>query len=154
MKKIAFTTALLASITSLSASAAIPCPGCAVPLELVEMARAQSEPTLVFPPGYEIELSGQAVPIEGFDECPSQGAFMTKVFGPSPNDGASNCIVLSKDRSTVPVRIFLPSGAVIEEWEIHRETGETESGRFYKRTSLKRPDGTLVVPASVNDHAS
>lgn len=108
-----------------------------------------NSPTLVLSPGYEIDVDGQDVPIQGFAECPTQGALMTRFFGPVLDEGALDCVVLSEDRSTVSVRLFLPSGPVVEEWEIIRETGELEGGRVYKRTSLKRPDGTLVVPATL-----
>lgn len=106
-----------------------------------------NEPTLVIPPGFEIEVPGQNISIRGFDECPSEGALMTKIFGSAPYAGAHDCIVLSEGRTTVPVRLFPASGSVVEDWEIIREVGETASGRTYKKTSLKRPDGTLVVPA-------
>lgn len=105
--------------------------------------------TLVFTPGYMIDVDGQDVSIAGFDDCPRQSALMTRVFGPAPNDGGMDCIVLSEDRSAVSVRLFLPGGSVIEKWNIIRETGSSEGGRFYKRTALKRPDGTPVVPASL-----
>lgn len=114
-----------------------------------DQARDIGETTLVFTPGYMIDVDGQDVAIAGFDDCPRQSALMTRVFGPAPNDGGMDCIVLSEDRSAVSVRLFLPGGSVIEKWEIIRETGSSEGGRFYKRTALKRPDGTLVVPASL-----
>lgn len=105
--------------------------------------------TLVFTPGYVIDVDGQGVSIAGFDECPRQSALMTRFFGPAPNDGGMDCIVLSEDLSTVSVRLFLPSGHVVENWEIIRETGELEGGRVYQRTYLKRPSGELVVPATL-----
>lgn len=143
MKKFSLLPALFIAIFNMEANATgIPCPGCAIPFEDLEKVG------LVLPPGYEIEISGESVPIQGFDECPSRQSFMSKLFGSSPNEGRSTCVALYKDRSSVPVRVFLPSGMVIEEWEINRETGETESGRFYRRTSLTRPDGSLVVPAT------
>ncbi len=105
--------------------------------------------TLVFAPGYVINMDGQDVSIAGFDECPRQSALMTRIFGHAPNDGDMGCIVLSEDRSRVPVRLFLQAGSVNEEWEIIREAGESEGDRFYQRTALRRPDGTLVVPATL-----
>lgn len=104
---------------------------------------------LVFTPDYLIDVDGQGVSIAGFDECPRQSALMTRFFGPAPNDGSIDCIVISEDRSTVSVRLFLPSDHIVEDWEIIRETGELEGGRVYLRTSLKRPSGELVVPSTI-----
>lgn len=105
-----------------------------------------NEPTLVFSAGYQIDVGGRPVPIQGYDECPKAGAVMVKLFGPDPLEGKTTCIVLAKDRKTVPVLVALPSGTVQEDWKIVRETGKTEDNRPYARTSLTRPDGTPVVP--------
>ena len=108
-----------------------------------------NSPALVLAPGYEIVVDGQGVPIRGFDECPTQGALMSRIFGPAPDEGAYDCVVLSEDRSTVSARLYLPTGPITEEWEIIREIGEFAGGRVYQRTALKRPNGTLVVPVQL-----
>ncbi|WP_345860474.1 hypothetical protein [Shewanella algae] len=104
-----------------------------------------AQTTLVFAPGYVIDVDGQDVSIAGFDECPHQSSLMTRVFSPSLDDGGNGCIALSDDRQTVPVILFLPSSHVVEDWEIIRESG----GKVYQRTALKRPSGELVVPATL-----
>lgn len=111
------------------------------------MASLEFDPTIIFPPGYEIQVSGQAVPIYGFDECPSQEALFSWVFDSQPFAGSQNCVVLSEDRPSVAVMIHLPSGPVTEVWTILRETNESEGGRTYHRTRLQRPDGSPVIPA-------
>lgn len=93
-----------------------------------------NEPVLEFAAGYKINVNGKAVPIAGFDDCTEAGKH--------------DCVVLSKDRAEVTVKVGLPTGSVVEQWVIIRETGETPSGRPYTQTSLRRPDGSLVSPAA------
>lgn len=106
-----------------------------------------NEPTIVLPAGFMIDISGQSVPVTGFDKCSKQDEVMSQLFGSSPDEGKSICIVLAKERDSVPVSIYLPTGKVREQWKIVRETKKTESGKPYPTTSLLRPDGSLVIPA-------
>lgn len=123
--------------------------GCdAVTNYVAELAIA-NEPTILIAAGYWIEVAGRPVPVEGFDECPKQDGIMAKLSGPAPDEGNSTCIVLAKDRAKVPVLVALPTGAAREDRDIIRDTGKAESGRDYSRTSLRRPDASLVVPAAI-----
>jgi hypothetical protein len=127
----------------------LPLAGCdGVTSKVLEMT-GESEPTIVIPPGYKITIDGKPVPIFGFDECPKSDSTMVKVFGESPTDGFHNCIVLTKDRAKVPVLVALSTGRVTEQWFVVRETGNTTE-QPYSRTSLRRPDGALVVPVAMN----
>jgi len=121
--------------------------GCdAVTNHVAELAVA-NEPIIVISAGFQIDVAGRPVPIQGYDECPKANPVMVKLFGPDIDEGKTTCIVLAKDRTKVPVLVALPAGAVREDWNIIRETGKTDSGRPYARTGLRRPDGSLIVPA-------
>jgi hypothetical protein len=121
--------------------------GCTDTLNHFTEMAIKDSPSLVFDPGFVIEISGKSVPIQGFDACPDAGPFMTAVFGPAPHSGEKSCIVLSKERTRVGVIIYLPSGAVHEEWRVVRGSGKTEDGRLYTWMNLLRPDGSPVIPA-------
>lgn len=107
--------------------------GCDVVINQVAEEAIKNVPTLMFEAGYKINVNGVAVPIAGFDDCSKAGKH--------------DCVVLSKDRTDVAVQVGLPTGSVVEQWIIIRDTGKTESGRPYSRTSLRRPDGSLVIPS-------
>jgi hypothetical protein len=121
--------------------------GCDAATDNIAEILSANEPTIVIPEGFQIDISGRSVPVQGFDECPKQDKTMSQLFGPSSNEGQSTCIVLAKDRDSVPVSIFLPTGTVREEWNIIRNSEKTENGKPYTRTSLRRPDGSFVIPA-------
>jgi hypothetical protein len=110
--------------------------GCDAAINMAAEEVIKIEPTIEFEPGYKINVDGTAVSIAGFDVC--------------SKDGKYDCVVLSKDRKVVAVQVALPTGLAVEQWAIIRETGKTESGRPYSRTSLRRPDGTLVIPATTS----
>jgi hypothetical protein len=120
--------------------------GCGQVADQASTLAGEHEPTIVLSPGYQINVAGEAVPIQGFDACPKGDDAMVKVFGPAPDDGKSTCIVIGKDQWKVSVLVGLPAGGVREDWEIVRETGTLTNGHPFARTSLRRPDGSLVVP--------
>jgi hypothetical protein len=103
-------------------------------------------PASVLPPGFLVEIAGKPIPIQGFDKCSSHDPAMTAIFGPAPNSGENTCILLNKERTKVPVLVALPSGLAREEWRIVRDSGVSETGRHYYRITLRRPDGSLVIP--------
>jgi hypothetical protein len=103
------------------------------------------EPTVVIAPGFKINVNGKPVPIAGFDACPKSDPVMIKLFGDASLEGSHDCIVLDKNRKEVRVQVAESKGVLTEQWMIIRETGKT-GNRPYLRTSLKRPDGSLVVP--------
>lgn len=107
----------------------------------------ENSPDLVFPPGFLFKVGGLSVPIEGFDECPGNDRAMSLLFGPAPNQGENSCIIIRKDKSKIPVKVYLRSGMITEEWTIVRKSGKMENGRPYLWTTLHRPDGSAVVPA-------
>lgn len=108
---------------------------------------ARSDPTIVLPAGFQIEVAGRDIPVQGFDECPKQDGFMAKLMGSAHDETGRNCIVLDKNRTEVLVLVALPTGSVKESWSIVRDTVKT-SGKSYPRTSLRRPDGSFVIPAA------
>lgn len=114
-----------------------------------------SSPAVVISPGYKVLLvkheqsikapvEGETVLISGFDECPKQDRVMEFLFGPSPDEGRNDCIVLDKARSSIPVQVAYVHAqrVAVEQWKIHRE--ETATG---ERTSLVPPSGDLVLEA-------
>lgn len=114
-----------------------------------------SSPAVVISPGYKVLLvnreqsmktpvEGETVLISGFDECPKQDRVMEFLFGPSPDEGRNDCIVLDKTRSSLPVQVAYVDArrVAVEQWKIHRE--ETATG---ERTSLVPPSGDLVFEA-------
>lgn len=125
----------------LMASAALCLAGC----EAQSNGLPSLEPTLVIAPGFEIEVAGNPIPVRGLDPCPAQNSLMDVLFG--PQEAEEDCIVLSDDRNEVAVLVYFDDGHALETWEIIRDTGKSKSGRFFMKTSLKRPDGSLVVPA-------
>jgi hypothetical protein len=129
----------------LSAAAAVSLTGCDQLRDHFTKMAIDHEPTLVIPPGFEILVDGKLVPVAGFDDCPKGDPAMNKIFGDDPLASSHDCIVLSEDRKEVQVQIANPKGVVTEQWTIIRE--KVKAGdRPYSRTSLKRPDGSLVVP--------
>lgn len=132
-----------------------------------------NEPTIVIEPGFNVVINGQSVPVSGFDRCPNSDDVAHSscivsglMFNPGykinvngvavpiigsdkcSKAGEHDCVVLLKDRTDVAVQVGLPTGSVVEKWVIIRETGKSKSGRPYSRTSLRRPDGSLVIPAA------
>ena len=99
-------------------------------------------PMLVIEPGYKVMIDGKPTPVMGHDECPSNPG--TAVFGTDPLVGQTGCIVLSKDRTEVPVSFPGPKGMVNERWTIVRETRQ---GTAFPMTMLRRPDGSPIVAA-------
>ncbi|RCZ10507.1 hypothetical protein DTM06_27415 [Escherichia coli] len=99
-------------------------------------------PEIVIAGGFKIDIQGNAVPVEGYDNCSLntlQGSFDTD---------KSNCIVLDRTRKKVPVLVHLSSGPVKEEWKIEHQVEKTKSGKNFIQTRMIRPDGNFVVPAS------
>lgn len=143
------------TLLSLSFAAVAALAGCdAVTNHVAELVVA-NEPTIVISAGYRIDVAGRQVPIQGYEECPKFNPTMVKLFGHDLEDGKATCIVLAKERTKVPVLVALPAGgAVREDWSIIRETGKTDSGRPYARMSLRRPDGSLVVPVTATEGRS
>lgn len=133
------------SVLLLSAAAVVGLTGCDKLRDYFTKTAISHEPTLVFSPGFKILIDGKPVPVTGFDDCPKADPVMNKIFGDDPLAGSHDCIVLSKDRKDVRVRVADPTGVVTEQWTIVRETGKA-GDRPYSRISLKRPDGSLVVP--------
>jgi hypothetical protein len=82
------------------------------------------------------------------DECPHQDALMSKIFASTLNEGNMNCVSLSEERLTVPVRLFFSEGYVDENWEIIHRTGESDNGVSYQQVALDRPNGMPVIPTS------
>ena len=129
----------------LYAAAAVLLAGCDQFRDYYSQMAIDHEPTLVFAPGFKILVDGKPVAVVGFDNCPKSDPVMNMIFGDDPLAGSHDCIVLSKDRKEVQVQVADPKGVVTEQWTIIRETGKT-GDRPYSRTSLKRPDGSLIVP--------
>lgn len=131
-------TALLMSVCSMVLS------GCDLMTEFGEKVRAlagnyDDKPiTLVIAPGYRINIVGRPVPVFGFDKCPQPDEAMAKLFGAESLTEEDNCTVIKPDAKSVEVTVGLPDGPVREKWSVERN-GD--------RTSLRRPDGLLVVPA-------
>lgn len=99
-------------------------------------------PEIVISGGFKIDIQGNTVPVEGYDNCSLntiQGSFYTD---------KSNCIVLDKTRKRVPVKVHFASGSVKEEWKIEHQVEKTKTGKNYILTRMIRPDGNFVVPAS------
>lgn len=122
----------------LSLSAMLALSGCNAMLDDVPLAN----PTVVIPSGFKVSIAGQAVPIEGFDECLRPGDLASRAADSSI--GTGSCLLIPESRSNVSVRVILPSGPVIENWEIIREDVQGGARRTSKMTALRRPDGTLV----------
>lgn len=138
-------------LTILGALGALALSGCDQAMDVAETVVGKHDmpsPTLVLPPGYKIVINGQDIPIHGFDECPRQDDLMSKIFGPTLNEGNMNCVSLSEERLTVPVRLFFSEGYVDEKWEIIHKTGESDNGSNYQQVSLHRPNGMPVIPTS------
>lgn len=131
-------TALILSVCSMALI------GCDLMTEIGGKVRAlagdyEGKPiTLVFAPGYRINIVGKPVPVSGFDKCPPPDEAMAKLFGAESLSEEANCIVIKPDAKSVEVTLGLPDGPVREKWSVERN-GD--------RTSLRRPDGLLVVPA-------
>ncbi|ENC0145094.1 hypothetical protein ACEV6G_20335 [Enterobacter ludwigii] len=99
-------------------------------------------PEIVIAGGFKIDIQGNAVPVEGLDNCSlntPQGSFVTD---------KSNCIVLDTTRSKVPVKVLFPSGSVNEEWKVEHQVEKTKTGKNFIQIRMIRPDGNFVVPAS------
>ncbi|WP_152680079.1 hypothetical protein [Pectobacterium atrosepticum] len=120
--------------------------GCDAAKNELEALAVNNETTIVIPKGFQIEVAGRSVPIQGFDRCPEHQGIMSKLFGSASDERESSCIVLHKDRASVPVLLLLPSGAVREDWGVIRAEGVTR-GWHSSITSLQRPDGSPVVPS-------
>jgi hypothetical protein len=128
----------------LSAAAVVGLTGCDQLRDYFTKTAIDNDPMLVFSPGFRILVDGKSVPVAGFDACPKADPLMNKIFGDDPLAGSHDCIVLSKVRKDVRVQVGDPKGVVTEQWTIVRETRKTED-LPYSRTSLKRPDGSLIV---------
>jgi len=138
-------------LRTLSTVAVVLLAGCDSAIHQAAELAAVNEPTLVIGPSYQINVDGRVGLVQGFDTCPRSDPVMVKLFGPAPTDGMTTCVVLSKDRTTVPVLIALSTGTVREDWDIVRDTRKLKDGHTYTRTSLRRPDGSWVIPAT-NTH--
>lgn len=112
-------------------------------------------PTIVLAPGYKAVLakpgeSGdsssarEAVILSGFDKCPEQERIMKMLFGPAPNEGRDDCIVLDKSRATVKVRVAYMTArkVAVEQWAINRVAGPAG-----ERVSLVPPSGAILLEA-------
>lgn len=119
--------------------------GCGAAIDRVGQTIAGNDPIIVIAPGYKVFIDGQATPIFGFDECLNTNSTVGKLFGDSPDAGSHDCIVIENERQSVQVRFMSSTGVLAnEKWQIVREQGTT-GDRHYLRTSLKRPNGSLVV---------
>ncbi|WP_225987997.1 MULTISPECIES: hypothetical protein [Enterobacteriaceae] len=99
-------------------------------------------PEIVIAGGFKIDIQGNAVPVEGYDNC------SLNTLQGSVDTDKSNCIVLDRTRKKVPVLVHLSSGPVKEEWKIEHQVEKTKSGKNFIQTRMIRPDGNFVVPAS------
>lgn len=72
-------------------------------------------PEIVIAGGFKIDIQGNAVPVEGYDNC------SLNTLQGSVDTDKSNCIVLDRTRKKVPVLVHLSSGPVKEEWGGKRE---------------------------------
>lgn len=133
-------TVLIAAVLALLA-------GCgAADRAVSSVASSMPEPTLVLRPGVAVLIDGAAVAVVGTDRCPDKNSAMRVLFGDDPQwlSGESGCLVLAHDRDRVEARFRGTDGrVVVEQWTIIRTRGPNGT----RRTSLRRPDGSPVVPA-------
>lgn len=112
-------------------------------------------PTVVLGPGHKAvlakagesgntSLTRESVILSGFDKCPEQDRSMKMVFGPAPDEGRNDCIVLDKARTTVRVQVAYVTArrVAVEQWAIKRVAGPDG-----ERVSLVPPSGALLLEA-------
>ena len=122
--------------------------GCDAAINSISELSAAHDPTIIIPSGYRMKIDGHTAFVQGYDTCPKQGTSMGKLFGQTTDEDSTTCIILTKGRTFVPVLIALPTGTFREDWAIIREIGKTDGGRIYSKTSLRRPNGTFVMPSN------
>ena len=103
---------------------------------------AESAPAVVISGGTRVLSNGAILVVWGDDLCPDNEGSMRALFGPSPDAGARNCILVPKDAASVSVHLSSPKkGIVTERWTIRRE------GPGALRTFFARPDGSPILAA-------
>lgn len=111
--------------------------GCDAAQEAMDgVAREQQPMTLVFQPGYKMQVGGKPATIFGTAECPKADKFMKALFGPAPDEGQRECVVIAPDAEFVDVIVGFPDGPVQETWTVERDGN---------RTMLFRADGGYVT---------
>lgn len=98
-------------------------------------------PEIVIAGGFKIDIQGNAVPVEGYDNC------SLNTLQGSVDTDKSNCIVLIEH-----VKSTGSSSFVIRSRQRRMEDRapklKTKSGKNFIQTRMIRPDGNFVVPAS------
>lgn len=106
----------------------VPLMGCGNPTYTV------STPDVVLPPGHVVHIDGEALRLFGADACP-QNLFSDAAAG----EANSQCIVLSKDKQEVMLRVVSASGVTREAWQVSRTSFPGPWGIPVDQTYLTRP---------------
>ena len=113
--------------------------GCGKEVEKVGAILSDESMTLVFSPGYEVAIDGQPAQVFGNDACPKQDRAMNILFGQSPDEGSSTCLVVTPKAKTVRARLMIDRRLTDEVWTVehleHKPYG----------VALRRPDGNPVI---------
>lgn len=92
-------------------------------------------PLTVFGPKTEMLIGGQLVKVTGSDECPRGGLVAMPIIDLNPL-----CIVIDDKRKVLTVHVEVQGTVNKERWTVERNGNVT---------TLRREDGSLVVPANV-----
>lgn len=99
--------------------------------------------TFVLGPGFGVEIDGHPGHVFGRDACPDNDQTMNVLFGPSPFERSTDCVVIDPATKTTPVRILTDGHLHEEIWSVERV--EQNPGKI----ALRRPSGSLVVPSTI-----
>ncbi len=99
----------------------------------------ESSTTLIFSPGYKVEIDNKPIAIFGEDVCENTQHNLIFSEAEKPH---FECIRIRSGVKNVLVHLVLDKNVITEQWEVHRDY----SPEGVLILSLKRPNGEYVKP--------